>query len=72
MPRTHRTASCTPDAAKKRAAIAMAYLEAAHCILEERSELKEEHLSVAAGNAPCGNRSIGCHLLQASEEGPPG
>ena len=51
MPRTHRTASCTPDAAKKRAAIAMAYLETADCILEERSELKEEHLSVAAGNA---------------------
>ena len=51
MPRTHRTVSCTPDAAKKRAAIAMAYLEAADCILKERSGLKEENLSVAAGNA---------------------
>lgn len=51
MPRTHRTASYTPNEAKKRAAIAMAYLEAAECILKERSGLKEANLSVAAGNA---------------------
>lgn len=47
----HRTASCSPTDAKKRAAIAAAYLEAAEYILKERSELKEENLSVAAGNA---------------------
>jgi hypothetical protein len=51
MPRTHRTASCTPAEAKKRSAIAMAYLEAAESILNERPDLKEENLSVAAGNA---------------------
>lgn len=51
MPRMHRTASCTPAEAKRRAAIASAYLEAAECILKERSGVKEENLSVAAGNA---------------------
>jgi hypothetical protein len=47
----HRTASCTPAEAKRRAAIASAYLEAAECILKERSGVKEENLPVAAGNA---------------------
>lgn len=50
MPRMHRRASCTPAEAKRRAAIASAYLEAAECILKERSGVKEENLSVAAGN----------------------
>ncbi len=51
MPPTHRTAPCTPSEARKRAAIAVAYLEAAERILQERSEVREENLSVAAGNA---------------------
>ncbi len=51
MPRQPRTAPCTPADAKKRAAIAAAYLEAAEWILKERSKLKEESLSVAAGAA---------------------
>jgi hypothetical protein len=51
MPRQLRTAPCTPADAKKRAAIATAYLEAAEWILKERSKLKEESLSVAAGAA---------------------
>jgi hypothetical protein len=51
MPRTQRTASCTPAQAKQRAAIPLAYLEAAESILRERSEVKAENLSVAAGTA---------------------
>lgn len=51
MPRQHRTAPCTPAEARKRAAIATAYLGAAEWILKERSDLKEENLSVAAGVA---------------------
>ena len=51
MARTQKTAPCTPREASKRAAIAMAYLEAAESVMTERAELREEHLSVAAGAA---------------------
>jgi hypothetical protein len=51
MPRTPRTASSTPDDAKKRAAIAAAYLAAAEGILREPPDVSDENLSVAAGNA---------------------
>lgn len=52
MPSHRRTARCTPADAKKRASIAaVAYLEAAEWILQERSDLKAENLSVAAGTA---------------------
>jgi len=51
MTRTNRTAPCSHSDASKRAAIALAYLETAESVMAERAELKEEHLSVAAGAA---------------------
>ena len=51
MPRQQRTTLCTPHEASRRAAIAQAYLESAELAMTERAEVKEEHLSVAAGAA---------------------
>jgi len=49
--RASRTAPCSSREASKRAAIALAYLETAEAVMAERPELREEHLSVAAGAA---------------------
>jgi hypothetical protein len=46
-----RTAPCSPQEAKQRAAIASAYLETAESIMAERTDLRDANLSVAAGTA---------------------